>query len=831
LIKTGVINSNKRWILQYRCFSFIWLSLFLFVFSPLSLAQAASSQRKIVAAVLQDFPPLYSLDDAGKPIGFAIDILEHVATEADIHITYRTMKNWEQAMEAVRSGQADLIPGIGISKARRDEFLFSKKIETIPVSCFVRSSNFTIKGIDSLPGHRVSVLAHSVAESKLRAHMPGLTLISHDTVNSALFHLMAGDEDALVFPEALLKANIRQLGIDTKIIKMVGKPLMELKRGFLLRRTDSELLQLLDPFITRYTQSANYMESYQKWYGKPLSFWTKKRIVWTMGGLFLASMVGMCIMRNTSLNRYNRRLKKSEAELAALYQNAPLVMLLVDSQRRILKLNNLAREMTRQPDGETIGHLGGDALHCIHSTNDPEGCGFGEACEMCGIRNSIQETLETGKNISRREAKFVYQLPDSQQEMNLLVSTTFLEVNSEPLVLVCLEDITEQKMLEQQLRTSHKMEAIGTLAGGIAHDFNNILSTILGYGEMAKEQIEEGTPLHEDINEIIRAGHRAADLVQQILAFSRQDEQELVPLQIQFILKETVKMLQATLPTTIAIKVNIDTTCPPVMADVTQIQQIILNLCTNAKHAMLDKGGELTLTLQTQTLPHPDFPLAKEAKGPYLLLMVHDTGFGMDEQTMGKIFDPFFTTKKIGEGTGLGLAVVHGIVEGHQGFLLVESTSGKGTTFRIFLPLAEDASATFQAKVVQPLEKVAVGSKNLMVVDDEPLIAKVVSRMLRKQGYHVKSFTESSAALSHWQKNPKLYDLLISDVTMPGMSGVELSEKILEQRADLPIILLTGYSETINKGQAEEIGIRHFFMKPINPDELLLAIREVLDNG
>ncbi len=543
-------------------------------------------------------------------------------------------------------------------------------------------------------------------------------------------------------------------------------------------------------------------------------------------------MAGIFIKRNATLNRLNQRLKKSEAELAAIYQNAPLVMLLVDSKRQILKLNDLATAMAKRPDSESIGCRGGDVLHCVHANDVQEGCGFGEACQVCGIRNSVMETLETGENISRRDAGFSYQLPDGQQQvMNILVSTTFLEINNESHVLICFEDITEQKMLEKQLRQSQKMEAIGTLAGGIAHDFNNILSAILGYGEIAMEETKDGSLLQEDIGEILKAGHRASDLVQQILAFSRQREQEFMPLQIQFIVKEAVKMLQASLPSTISINVDIDASCPAVMADATQIHQIMLNLCTNAKQAMLTKGGELTIALHEQELPHPDFSLPEEAQGAYLLLMARDTGSGMDEQTLEKIFDPFFTTKRVGEGTGLGLAVVHGIVKSHHGFLLVESAPEQGTTFRIFLPLADDPSVSLQSEDGQHSEELSVGNKKLMLVDDEPHMVEFLSRMLKKKGCHVKSFSQSSAALSHWQEDPERYDLLISDVTMPEMTGVELAEEILAQRPGFPIILLTGYSEIIDKEQAEAIGVRDLLMKPIDTGKLLDRIQEVFDHG
>ncbi len=389
-------------------------------------------------------------------------------------------------------------------------------------------------------------------------------------------------------------------------------------------------------------------------------------------------------------------------------------------------------------------------------------------------------------------------------------------------------DISHEQELEMQLRQAQKMEAIGTLAGGIAHDFNNILAAILGYGEMAREQAEEGSILQQDIVEIIKAGSRAADLVQQILAFSRQAEQDFNPVQLQFIIKEAMKMLRASLPSTITIKEAIDTSCPPVLADPTQIHQIIVNLCTNAKQALQEQGGgQLNISLSQQILPQKNIALPSEVHGPYIELIVEDSGSGMDEKIMAKIFEPFFTTKEVGQGTGLGLSVVHGIVKSHHGHILAQSEPGQGTTFYIYLPVdLEHSSITDE---VEEMEPIPGGSERIMVVDDEEIVVDVLNRMLRKKGYEVTSFTSSSAAYAHWQENQQRYDLLITDMTMPEMTGVELSMKILAQQPEFPIILATGYSETIDEKQAKAIGINGYIMKPIIPSTLCALIHKVLD--
>ena len=388
-------------------------------------------------------------------------------------------------------------------------------------------------------------------------------------------------------------------------------------------------------------------------------------------------------------------------------------------------------------------------------------------------------------------------------------------------------DTTHETDLENQLRQAQKLEAVGTLAGGIAHDFNNILAGILGYGEMAKEQCEPGSMLYQDLEEIIKAGSRASDLVQQILTFSRQAEEDYLPVQLQFILKESLKMLRASLPATINIRQAINTDCPPILADPTQLQQIIINLCTNAKHAMAD-GGTISVSLEQIELPQDDIPLAQATAGPYLQLQVSDTGHGMDQQTISKIFEPFFTTKEVGEGTGLGLSVVHGIVKRHHGQLLVESEPEQGATFRIFFPVTSLNDGQPEHDMT-PAVQVASGHEAVLVVDDEQMVVSVLSRTLQKAGYQVEGFTNSKEALHHWQENMELYDAVITDMTMPEVTGVELAMTMLRQRPQLPIILATGFSESMDKEQAQAIGIRQYIMKPVIPAKLCALLRQVLD--
>ena len=384
-------------------------------------------------------------------------------------------------------------------------------------------------------------------------------------------------------------------------------------------------------------------------------------------------------------------------------------------------------------------------------------------------------------------------------------------------------DISRQLLIEAQLRQAQKMEAIGTLAGGIAHDFNNILSAIIGYTEIALQDIGEDSPARRSLRNVLKASDRASDLVRQILAFSRQSEQEPRPVQVKSIVKEALKLLRATLPTTIVIRPQIQSD-DTVMADPTQVHQVLMNLAANAQHAMRETGGVLEVSLTADALDpavaarHPDLP-----PGRYLRLRVRDTGTGIAPDSIERIFDPFFTTKA--EGTGMGLSVVHGIVKGCGGTIALESELGVGSTFDVYLPAIEITAEAAPASEPPP----RVGTERILFVDDEAIQVDVNQQVLSRLGYRVTAFTDSLEACTYFSRNPDAFDLVITDMTMPGMTGEVLARRLMAIRPDIPVILCTGYSEVMTKEKAEALGIRGFALKPIILRELSRILREVLD--
>ena len=400
-----------------------------------------------------------------------------------------------------------------------------------------------------------------------------------------------------------------------------------------------------------------------------------------------------------------------------------------------------------------------------------------------------------------------------------------MTLHGEAVILEAYIDITERKRLETQLRQAHKMQAIGTLAGGIAHDFNNILAAILGYAELAMEGRTQDRVLVEYLQRVLTAGHRAEDLVQQILAFSRQTERERTPIHVHLLIKEVLDLLYATLPSTIAIQPVVDPYAGSVLADPTQIHQVVLNLCTNAAHAMRETGGVIEVRLEPVDVPTACTTVTAELKaGPYVRLTVRDTGHGIPPAIMERIFEPFFTTKNLGEGTGMGLAVVHGIVTSHGGAITVESAPGQGATFAVYLPRLVDPS-TSTVDIEEPL---LGGSEHLLFVDDEAALVHLWQAALEHLGYSVVVCTSSLEALDVFRAAPQSFDLVITDYTMPTMTGEVLAHELRRIQPDIPILLYTGFSDTMTAERARALGLDAFVLKPVRVRDLNLAIRQVL---
>ncbi len=446
-----------------------------------------------------------------------------------------------------------------------------------------------------------------------------------------------------------------------------------------------------------------------------------------------------------------------------------------------------------------------------------------EKCSWC-VFNQIRQ----GKHI-------FYEKKDSK-------NGRFYSINSLPVdrpdapssMLSIFRDITEIKMMEKEriaaeakLQQASKMESIGTLAGGIAHDFNNILSAVIGYTELSLDEVEGNTILEENLKEVYSAGLRAKELVKQILTFARQTDNEIKPVQVDIIVKEALKFLRSSIPTTIEIRQNIQSDSL-IMGDSTQVHQILMNFCTNAVQAIGEKSGVLTVDL-TDVRLDADFTKSYEnfIPGDYLKLAVSDTGPGISPEIIASIFEPYFTTKAPGEGTGLGLSTVHGIVKQYGGDIMVDSEVGKGSTFNVYLPITKKRTITrpYQA------EALPAGNERILIVDDELPIAKMGRQILEKLGYSVTMRTGSVEALELFRSKPDDFDLVVTDMTMPNMTGDQMAIELMKIRPDIPVILCTGYSKEISDDSAASIGIKAFAYKPIVKADFAKTVRKVLDEA
>jgi len=450
--------------------------------------------------------------------------------------------------------------------------------------------------------------------------------------------------------------------------------------------------------------------------------------------------------------------------------------------------------------------------------------------QLAGQKENIRQAIEERQ--PKKTTRVVDQRDGKSRYADIIVYPLIGEAVAGAVIRI--DDVTEQVDAETektklltQLQHAQKMEAIGALASGIAHDFNNILTPILGYADMIRNETPEDSHVCAYLTAVLSAGNRAKDLVSQILSFSRQREQERQPVHIHLIVKEALKLLRASIPTTIDIQTDIDQKCCQVLADPSQIHQIVMNLCTNSYHAMRATGGVLAVSLAPIDIGPED---AKNISpdlvpGPYVHLAIKDSGHGMDHMTMERIFEPYFTTKKEGEGTGLGLSVVHNIVKSHGGHVTAASELGKGATFHVYLPRLPQAGAP----LAQVLETLPLGNERILLVDDEEVIMRMEELMLTDLGYRVTALKNSEQAWLTFSARPDDFDLIITDMTMPHMTGLELTQKILALRPDIPIIMCTGFSELVNEEQAKEHGVREYLMKPVMKRDMSYAIRKALD--
>ncbi len=513
-------------------------------------------------------------------------------------------------------------------------------------------------------------------------------------------------------------------------------------------------------------------------------------------------------------------LERREAEvqlrrLSMAIENAADCVIITDVGGRIEYVNPAFERMTGISKMEAVGRR----------TDVMNGGQDGQR-QSCPFSETLRKVILSGNSW---KGHLTHKSKDgSQVELEASISSIADPVEGLNGYVSVLRDITEQKRLQQQLAQSQKMEAIGTLAGGIAHDFNNILSAIVGYTDLALYYTSPNSHLQRDLNAVLRACDRAKSLVSQILSFSRKAERERSILDMGVLVRECSRLLRASLPSTIEITTKVAEDSGMVRADPVQIQQVILNICTNAAHAMAIAGGSLQIAMRKVRLDTDSSKRYAELEpGEYQLISIGDTGCGMDRETLARIFEPFFTTKEEGQGTGLGLSVAHGIIRGHGGTIVVYSEPGQGSVFNIYLPAARGEAEDRRDPIEGPLP---TGNERILFVDDEPDLVDISRQILTRLGYQVEACTSSVEALELFNKAPQAFDLIMTDQTMPRLTGLDMAARMLATRPDLPVIICTGFSVNVSEEKARELGIKQVLMKPLVIGEVARTIRAVLDD-
>jgi len=787
-------------------------------------ALATEAKTESVKMGIFDFYPMNFYSVSGSPTGIYVELIERIAELEGWEVEF-VSGTWNEGLMRIQNGEIDLMPSIAFSEDRNRTINFNREsVVTVWGEVYIKPDS-GIQDMLDLEGHTIAVMKGDISAQNFKQTIAMFNIQCQfvECATHALVMEKVQNQEAIggVVPNIFGMKHYAKYSLVRSSIIFSPFPIF-----FGSQKGQSAFLSVIDRYLGAWKADRDsfYYQTLDKWLEtEPVerTFIPK----W----LYMSIAISVSLMLAAMI--WGRSLK---------YQVRKRTMELQESEKRFRDISLTMADWIWEVDE--------NGRYRFASESVVDTLGY-EPKEMIGKTPFDFMPKKEAKRVKKIYEDFcankepIVDLENWNLHKNgteICLHTNALPILNEKGHLVGYrgidKDMTgrrqaakERADLKSRLVQAQKMEAIGTLAGGIAHDFNNILSAIYGFAELAEADVlDDPDSAKESIEEVIKAAGRARDLVKQILTFSRKSEAEMQPLQLSLVVKEALKLLRSSLPTTIEIVQKINSQAV-IHADPTKMHQIIMNLCTNAYHAMRDSGGILSVSLKEADMEVDSELSAKETTKRFLVLSVSDNGIGMDAETRQKIFEPYFTTKESGDGTGLGLAVVHGIVQDHKGQIHVYSEPGQGTTFHIYLPVVEKRAKGFTLE--QEALPIEGGSERIMVVDDEEAIVKLVRKVLTANGYHAITFTNGVQALQEFRKQSQAVDLLITDLTMPYMTGIELAKQVLEISPRLPIILSSGLSETLNKEKTKAIGIKRYLEKPIDNRKLLRTVRNLLDES
>ncbi len=852
------------------------------------LPSTAHAEKTLVVGI-HPYTPLMKVDHRAGPDGFLVEVMRAIAERNGWDVAFRS-GSWPDCLDWLDKGEIDLLGGVALADEYNGRFQFGREGLLTTWGQVYARPGAAINSVADLAGRKIAVLKGDRHYWDFRDVVGRFGLhcrfIEADDYETVLMLVDAGRCEAGIVSRYYG-------GFHGDRYTMVKTPIVFSPRDLYFATRDGHwpgLIEAIDNQLWELKRSKGsvYHLARERWLRRPPDQYLPRWIFWLglgAGVVTLVLLLHTAVMRRSiraqtlELSEKNKALsaeiiQRGQAEaklhrqkeyLGALHETALGLI-------RRLDLNELLQALVKRAGVLLNASAGFIYLYDKELKTLVLKAGLGTFTEAIGHQIAPGRGL-VGQVYQSEKAARVDDYPNWQRRLDRPVREDICSVLAAPLrsgrgvggvigFAHCREDqkfgadedhilqqfaelaaiaidnaylhtrlqreLIERQRMEGQLLQSQKMEAIGTLAGGIAHDFNNILGAIIGYTEISLCDLPKGNSARNNMNQVLQAGNRARDLVKQILAFSRKSNTDHRLIDLVPITKEVLKLLRASLPSTIEIQSHIAPEIGLIMADPTQIHQVLMNLCTNAAHAMEDGGGSLDVAaapVQINAANSHKFPELEP--GRYVKLKVKDTGHGIDPAIMDRIFDPYFTTKELNKGTGMGLAVVHGIVTSQKGCIRARSRTAGGTEFEILLPVAENYTShetTFDTPLVR-------GSERVLFVDDEPALAQLGKNMLERLGYEVRACTSSLEALEAFRADPERWDIVVTDLTMPKMTGLHLAQKLREQRRHLPVIVCTGYSEQMTAGLGRSLGISGLLLKPLVLKDLSHEVRRALDEG